>query len=459
LPNLISLVNIGHINSSAINTGPHQNYLRYTQEFQRSTSSDWVRLNITTVNTDTTLAPDDTITADTIIGSDIDGRLIQTVATSATGITATGTWNFSIYLKSGTDSNIGIQINSTDATGTIIETGTVKDLNVNNNWQRFEVVENFTTANNRKQVVIYIRNNTVIAWGAQLEPTSYAGRYSGARTTSLLTTLTNNVQLTQALSATSASFSSSIASSSTITSTRSGTPTAPVEGLRSVAGSSTSSVTVRPSPQILLAGTAWNTSGTPATNTLSFALENLTESSSSPLANLRFLYGGNAVAIADRVELMRLTSSGFLGIGKNNPLFNLDVDGTTSTDNLIITSEYYTKSIKEISSDHIITESDYIILCTTNLRITLPSADKIGRRIIIKKTYEGGGGDINVYPERDETIDGIWKDDSPLKMNKSYQAIELVANGEKTWWIINDYSYESFSESLGSGYEEFLESE
>ncbi|NLG06644.1 MAG: site-specific integrase, partial [Candidatus Pacebacteria bacterium] len=321
-----STTTMGAIESPWIKTGYYQNFLRYTEEFQRNGASDWVRTNITSVTANTHSAPlESASTADTIVGDSAGSKLVQTVATSAAGVDATGDWVFSIYLKtnSGT-ATVGLKIDSDT------ESGTRKSVEINETWQRYAVTQKFSNPNTHKSVTLEVGENTVIAWGAQLEPNAYARRYSEARTISLVTTETNTARIPTALSVGGSISGTSGSFTSSVTSTRSGTPTAPVEGLITTAGSATAAIPVRPSPRLTMRGTAWNTASS-ATNTVAFSMETLPTSGSDTSGRLRFLYGGHGTAVAAYTELATLTHTGNFGIGNTAPTYLLDVAGDINT--------------------------------------------------------------------------------------------------------------------------------
>lgn len=321
-----STTTIGGLESAWLQTGAYQNYLRYTEQFEVQTAGNWIRTNITNVVANSYPAPIETaVTADTIIGNSSDSAITQTMATGVVGGNATGDWVFSIYLRTETGTaTVGLQVSSNS------EIGTVKNVTINDNWQRYSVVQNFSQANTHKIVSLIVGNNTVVAWGSQLEPSSYARRYSGARTTSLLTTLTTSARIpTSLVLAGTLTGVTSITSSSTITLSRSSIADNRTDGFMAVSSTAaTSSIPVRNSPSVTLVSRAWDTSGSGSSKATYWNIDNIPVSG-TPLINiLRFgtmIEGGNYTYPILFNSNGNITTIGSVGIGTVAPDYSLDI--------------------------------------------------------------------------------------------------------------------------------------
>lgn len=320
-----STTTIGGLESAWLQTGAYQNYLRYTEQFEVQTAGNWIRTNITNVVANSYPAPIETaVTADTIIGNSSDSAITQTMATGVVGGDATGDWVFSIYLRTETGTaTVGLQVSSNS------ETGTVKNVTINDNWQRYSVVQNFSQANTHKIVSLIVGNNTVVAWGSQLEPSSYARRYSGARTTTLLTTLTTSARIpTSLVLAGTLTGVTSITTTSTVSVNRSSQTDVRNDGVNIVSSTAAnSSVPVRVSPSLALISKVWDTTSSSSKSTY-WNLDNMPVSSNTPSSYLRLGYlleGGSYIYPYTFNSDGILSVGNRIGIGTVAPDYSLDI--------------------------------------------------------------------------------------------------------------------------------------
>jgi hypothetical protein len=155
-----NLESIGSINTPYGGSGPYGNLLTYSEQFNNAA---WVTGGTLSVTADSTVAPDQTSTADTLAGTG-SSTLTQTYTTATNG-----TYTFSVWVKttSGT-ATVGLRIDSTGASPT---TGTVTTGTARTSWQRFNVTQAFTgTPSNIKAVILPGNGSTgtVYTWGAQM---------------------------------------------------------------------------------------------------------------------------------------------------------------------------------------------------------------------------------------------------------------------------------------------------
>lgn len=137
------------------------NLVTYSEDFS---NSSWLKQsNITpTYNTTETLSPDGTHNATKLIGNGSDGIFVQP--------NVTGVVSRSVYLKSVTG-NVNVLLKDP------ILTVTVKTLSLNENWQRFELVESNGHGSRSGLWVDDIPSTGIYMWGAQIESQSFATSY------------------------------------------------------------------------------------------------------------------------------------------------------------------------------------------------------------------------------------------------------------------------------------------
>lgn len=178
-----------------------RNLLIYTQQFDL-----WnLGLDVSIV-ANATLAPDNTLTADSI-ESNISGSVVHNLYRSYS-TTTTGNYCLSVYLKQNTGTLAVVRLQDLAvfgghcvvnlATGVISSTsgeGYVSSniTNVGNNWYRVSIVVAFSSALTQLQSQIFLNNygsstdpGSIYAWGAQLEEGTSASSYQGIGTAGVI---------------------------------------------------------------------------------------------------------------------------------------------------------------------------------------------------------------------------------------------------------------------------------
>jgi hypothetical protein len=119
---------------------------------------------------------------------------------------------------------------------------------------------------------------------------------------------------------------------------------------------------------------------------------------------------------------------GKVGVGSNNPVTTLDVNGGFATN--IIT----------VNDDYTATGSDYTILADASLktvRIRLPKADEVPGQILNIKRIDGENENkVIISPHGFETIDGT----SPVKLKSQLMTYTIQSDGSN-WYIISSYGF------------------
>ena len=323
----------GYIDSPHFVAGEYQNFLLQTEVFD---NASWVKTGIGTVSANGAVAPNGLTIAENIpAGSDANANVKQSV-TNAT----TGSWTFSVWLKAQSgSSNVQLRIDSS------AETGTPVTASLTTRWQRYSVTQNFSSAHTTKTVYIISGTNAIAAWGAELDPVAYVRPYSGARTTTALTTLTRGALFPGAITAggalsavgvavggaltgaTTGAFSSTVSISNAVTITRASLGVTSGDGLvLTNTTAATAGVPVQMSPRVHYSGRVWDT-GAVASRQVDFINELLPVSGNPGASRLLWGYSYNAGAYA---ELMALRSSGNLGIGTTAPSYLLSLGGTAA---------------------------------------------------------------------------------------------------------------------------------
>ena len=179
--------------------GSGQNLILYSQDFSQSP----VLQNVTVTN-DTSVAPDNTTTADTLTSTVNGGSNTCWVDRSASPIVQNVTYAYSVYLKQGTSPTTAVNLwfsggtyveayslVTWSATPTLtVSSGTGIITSIGNGWFRITVTQN-SGNNTGVNCRVYVRSNgtsnvigdSVIAWGRQLELASTPGIYVATTTT------------------------------------------------------------------------------------------------------------------------------------------------------------------------------------------------------------------------------------------------------------------------------------
>ncbi|HEY2004733.1 MAG TPA: hypothetical protein VGH44_06500 [Candidatus Saccharimonadia bacterium] len=165
--------------------GIYQNLLKYTEQFDQA--GTWAVSGTLTVAANSTSAPNNQTTADTLPATSSGASVAQTSTTAV----ANTNFTFSVWMRtsSGTQ-NANLRIDGSGG-----GTGTSSAATVTANWQRFSVTQNLNPGSGfsgNAKVLIFpgttAGTGTVIAWGAQLEqastPSNYAAMGNGVSTAS-----------------------------------------------------------------------------------------------------------------------------------------------------------------------------------------------------------------------------------------------------------------------------------
>jgi hypothetical protein len=139
--------------------GTGQNLIRYSEDLSNGV---WVATS-TTVATNTTTAPDGTLTADTLTATAPNATFQQTYS----GVSGQ-VYTVSFYVKRKTGTGT-ISIRAVENLNTTIA--------VTNDWQRFSVTATSTSATIRAGIAIATSGDEVFVWGGQVEFASSAGTY------------------------------------------------------------------------------------------------------------------------------------------------------------------------------------------------------------------------------------------------------------------------------------------
>lgn len=145
------------------------NLLTYSEDL---TNATWSKVLGTTVTSNTTIAPDGTLTADTINFTTSAGNRVDTFS-STTAVAGTS-YTFSIWLKgSGT-----INISATESSGSPASEPTVT---LTSTWTRYSATYTAISSGAAlRAMVVWRASNTATScfvWGAQLEAGSFATSY------------------------------------------------------------------------------------------------------------------------------------------------------------------------------------------------------------------------------------------------------------------------------------------
>lgn len=163
-----------YVDSQGVIRNAVTNLLLRSEEFD---NASWAGItsNVTPTS-NTTTAPNGTVTADTLDFTDASSYRFQTVS----GLTAGTTYTFSVWLASATKSNIALRIAGTSTAG-----GGALLLNLTPTLTRYSLTVTLPSGNTAAWVGFENRTiaggtgstGTIIAWGAQLEQSSTVGEY------------------------------------------------------------------------------------------------------------------------------------------------------------------------------------------------------------------------------------------------------------------------------------------
>jgi hypothetical protein len=159
------------VNSAGLVELVPYNFVRYSQDF---TNGAWVKLGTSlSVTGNTTIAPDGTLTADTLNVSNNNNILYQS---ASTGFDFTGnTYTFSIYAKGSGTFAMNVRLNST--------TTTTETKTLTSEWQRFQVSVTQPAAVTSVETYLELNtSSTYFVWGAQSVEGSTAKDYQKTET-------------------------------------------------------------------------------------------------------------------------------------------------------------------------------------------------------------------------------------------------------------------------------------
>ena len=139
------------------------NELRYTEDF---TNAFWNKQGGSSVTSNTTTAPNGTLTADTLSGATGTGVSGDVLRLNVYYINVEST--LSIYCKSLGSDNLTIYIRN-GSNGSV----TSESISLSNEWQRIDLTSNPATG----QIFFGNTNGDVAIWGAQMEAGSYPTSY------------------------------------------------------------------------------------------------------------------------------------------------------------------------------------------------------------------------------------------------------------------------------------------
>ena len=152
-------------NLGALIEGSSTNLLRYSEDFN---SGSWVKLSGATVAVNTTLAPDKTFSADTLIFNTTTVSRVEQPFLPTNLVVHT----FSFWARADSNVSFRLEIGASDS-GLVTHTAT-------NKWQRFTIS---ATPNALSNIYPQIKNNsggssnTLYVWGAQFEALPFASSY------------------------------------------------------------------------------------------------------------------------------------------------------------------------------------------------------------------------------------------------------------------------------------------
>lgn len=160
-----------------VNVGTHGNMLLYSEQFDNAV---WATSNAN-VSANTTVAPDGSITADTVTTTNTTHYIAQDVT-----VTPNTTYTFSWWAKTGTQTAWKYSVFDATHSADIIS---ATSYTVTGAWQRFNAT--FTTPAGTTDIHVYpLRDSgatgTTILWGAQLVQSELAGTYTATTGTAAL---------------------------------------------------------------------------------------------------------------------------------------------------------------------------------------------------------------------------------------------------------------------------------
>lgn len=105
------------------------------------------------------------------------------------------------------------------------------------------------------------------------------------------------------------------------------------------------------------------------------------------------------------------------------------LDPLTSLAGLVVKGEDFRATLSEIATATTLTDNHFLVLVSSGVTITLPSAINHKERIYTIKNI--GTGQVTISAYSNETIDG----ESTLYLNSQYSYVMIVSDGSE-WFII-----------------------
>ena len=154
-----------------------ENLLTYSEQFD---DASWTKI-ATSVSANTTIAPDGTLTADTVTIS-AGGHVLR----KEISVTQNTQYTFSFYVKRGTAANLGYSVYNLTASAEFITATSYYSQTSATDWVRISVT--FTTPSGCTSIGVYPfrdggATGTAFVWGAQLEIGSTANSYYATTST------------------------------------------------------------------------------------------------------------------------------------------------------------------------------------------------------------------------------------------------------------------------------------
>lgn len=147
--------------------------------------------------------------------------------------------------------------------------------------------------------------------------------------------------------------------------------------------------------------------------------QNLLIGTGTAAKSLIFMTGGTSTASNER---MRISGSGLVGIGNNNPTSTLSVNGSTAY------------SITTKTANYTATASDYSIVCNNSgaITISLPAASGATGRVYVIKKISAALNNVTIDPNASETIDGA----TTRVLTTQYESVLIQCDGT-SWYILS----------------------
>ena len=219
----------------------------------------------------------------------------------------------------------------------------------------------------------------------------FASSVNGAAYTTRATlTSAGGLTITGGLSATTGAFSSTLSAVTTATLTRTALTTTSTDGV--IVQNTTAALVgtqVQMSPRIRLSGTAWNTGGTPASNTLNWVIQNLPTAGNPPTSTLQFAYYDTVNAtVTNKFTLTNAGNGVFSGTLSASNLSGINSgDVTIGTANgLSLSVQAISLGLSSTSSTGALSSTDWNTFNGKQNAITLTTTGSSGSATFVSNT-------------------------------------------------------------------------